>query len=218
MGSLPTAEMELTNRHRKPVVGLSGGIGSGKSAVAQILGELGAGIIDSDALAHAEINTREVKEILREWWGPGIVGGDGSIDRLKVGAIVFRDAEQRHRLEALLHPRIAVRRANQMAELEQQARVKMIVLDTPLLYETDLDLICDAVIFVDAQPDLRKARSEKSRNWSSEEHRQREKTQQSLDIKRTRADYICDNNSTPAALRDQVERVFAQIVSEAGGD
>lgn len=215
---MPTTQLEQTSGHRKPVVGLAGGIGSGKTSVARILGDLGAGIIDSDALAHAELDTEEVKAMLRRWWGDEILAPSGSVDRQKVAAIVFRDAAQRHRLEAVLHPRVAVRRANLMAELDRQPRTRMVVIDSPLLYETDLDLLCDAVIFVDAHPDVRKARSEKARNWPQEEHRIRESTQQSLDIKRTRADYICDNNSTPAALREQVERVFAQIVSEAGGD
>lgn len=195
------------------MVGLAGGIGSGKTTVARVLGDLGAGVIDSDALAHLELNSLEVKDTLRRWWGDEVLAPDGTVDRQRVSAIVFRDAIQRHRLEALLHPRIAVRRAHLSEEFENQPRIRMIVLDSPLLYETDLDLVCDAVIFVDAHPDARKTRSEKFRKWTEEEHRQREKSQQPLDIKRTRADYVCDNNSTPAALREQVARVFAQIVS-----
>lgn len=195
------------------MVGLAGGIGSGKSTVARILSELGAGVIDSDALAHLELNRPEIRDTLRQWWGDDILAPDGSVDRRKIAGVVFRDAAQRHRLEALLHPRIAVRRAHLAAEYENQPRIRMIVLDSPLLYESDLDLGCDAVVFVDASPDTRRMRSEKLRDWTQEEHRQREKSQHSLDIKRTRADYVCDNNSTLAALREQVARVFSQIVS-----
>jgi len=203
--------------HRKPVVGLAGGVGSGKSTVAKMLGELGAGVIESDVLAHAELNHPEVRDLLRQWWGDGILGPDGTVDRRKVAAIVFNDPAQRHRLEAVLHPRVAIRRADLMAEFERQPKCRMIVLDSPLLYETDLDLICDAVIFVDARPELRRERSEKGRGMSEEELRRREKSQQPLDTKRIRADYICDNNSSLAALRAHVERVFSQIVAEAGG-
>jgi dephospho-CoA kinase len=198
------------------VIGLAGGIGSGKSTVAQILSELGAGVIRSDDLAAAEINAPDVKETLREWWGPEVFTSDGSVDRRKVALVVFADASQRHRLEALLHPRVGIRRASLMAELETQSRIKAIVLDSPLLYEVDLDLLCDAVLFVDADFATREARSEKSRNWPEGELARREKTQQPLDMKRARADYTVDNNSTLAALRRQVEGVFAQIVSEAG--
>jgi dephospho-CoA kinase len=210
-----TDRVEQSIRNRKPIVGLAGGIGSGKTTVAKILTELGAVVIDSDALAHLEINSREVKAALRQWWGDSVIAADGGVDRQKVASIVFRDSAQRHRLEALLHPRIAVRRAQMMADLEKDPRVKMIVLDSPLLYETDLDLLCDAIIFVDAREDQRHARTQSSRNWTPEDVRRREKAQQPLDIKRTRADYTCDNNSTLAILREQVERVFSQIVSEA---
>jgi len=180
------------------------------------MSELGAGVIRSDDLAAAEINAADVKDVLRHWWGPDIFATDGSVDRQKVAAVVFADAAQRHRLEALLHPRVAIRRASLMNELEAQGRIKAIVLDSPLLYEVDLDLICDAVVFVDAEQAVREERSEKSRNWPAGELARREKTQQPLDMKRARADYTVDNNSTLAALRRQVEGVFAQIVSEAG--
>ena len=184
--------------------------------MARILEELGAGIVDSDALSHQEINHREVKDVLLKWWGNGILAADGSVDRKKIAGIVFADSGQRHRLEALLHPRIEVRRADVMAELERQPRIRMMVLDSPLLYEADLDLMCDAVIFVDAGTDQRRERSEKSRHWPEGEIERREKLQQPLDTKRARADYICDNNSTLSDLRKQVETIFSRIVSDYG--
>ena len=213
---LLTDSMERTTRYRKPIVGLAGGLGAGKSVVAKMLGEVGAGVIDSDALSRIELNSPEVKDILRSWWGDEVFAPTGLVDRKKVAAIVFRDPAQRHRLEALLHPRVAIRRADIMAEFEKQPRIKIVVLDSPLLYETDLDLICDAVVFVDARLELRKQRSEKTRRWSEEEITRREKAQQPLDMKQARADYICSNNSTLAALRNQVESIFALIVSGAG--
>lgn len=192
-------------------------MGSGKSTVAQILGELGAAVIESDALSHDEINRREVKEVLVRWWGSDILKTDGAVDRKKVGTIVFNDPTQRHRLESLLHPRIAVRRMDLVAAYERQPRVKMIVLDSPLLFESDLDLICDAVIFVDAPFDVRAERSEKYRHWTREDLARREKLQQPLDAKQARADYTCVNISTLSDLRSQVERIFAQIESEFAG-
>lgn len=203
-------------RYHKPVVGLAGGVGAGKSSVARIMSELGAGVVESDQLGRLEINSPEVKETISHWWGRKVIAADGTVDRKKVASIVFRDASQRHRLEALLHPRIAVRRADKMAEIDAQPRFKMIVIDTPLLYESDLDLTCDAVVFVDSDIEIRKARSEKLRHWSPRELDRREKAQQSLDMKRARADYICENNSTLADLRKQVERIVTQILSEFG--
>lgn len=198
------------------MVGLAGGVGSGKSTVARMLGELGAGVISSDQLGHEEINAADVKRQLVQWWGPSVLTADGAVDRRRVAAIVFGDPSLRRRLESLLHPRIAIRRSELMSELDAQPRVRMIVIDSPLLYETDLDLLCDAVIFVDASPEIRKDRSEKLRHWPEGELSRREKSQQPLDMKRARADYICENNSSLADLRIQVETIYRQIISEFG--
>jgi dephospho-CoA kinase len=197
------------------VIGLAGGVGSGKSSVARILEELGAGIIESDRLGHEEINSRDSQSTLREWWGPSVFGPDGSVDRKKVASIVFADASQRQKLEAMLHPRIAVRRAAMLEEMQRDPNIKMVVIDSPLLFETGLNALCDKVVFVEADVDQRRARSEKGRNWPAGEHEKREKSQEALDTKRSRADYICENNSTPADLRNQVSQLFSQILSES---
>ncbi len=201
--------------NRKPVIGLAGGVCSGKSTVAKIMGELGAGVIASDDLGHKELEGREVKDVLCRWWGRDVLTSDGTVDRQKVAAIVFADPSQRHRLEALLHPRIDVRRVDMIATMEKKPSICAIVLDSPLLYEADLDLVCDAVVFVHSDEETRKSRSENSNKWPKGELERREKSQQPLDIKRARADYVCENNSGTASLRKQVEGVFAQIVSAA---
>lgn len=177
------------------------------------MSELGAGVISSDQLGHLEINSPEVKKIITRWWTDGVIREDGSVDRQKVASIVFADPAQRHKLEALLHPRIAIRRSDMMAEFNRQPRIKMIVIDSPLLYEADLDLICDAVIFIDADRATRIARSENAYGWPEGELARREKSQLALDMKRARADDICENNSTLADLRKHVERVFTKILS-----
>lgn len=210
-----TQPAEQTSPRRKPIIGLAGGVNSGKSTVARIMGELGAGVISSDELSRQELDANEVKDVLRRWWGDDIFEKDGSVDRARTATIVFGDPAQRHRLEALIHPRVAVRRADKMADFMQSPKVKAIVLDSPLLYETDLDLMCDTVVFVDTSTGVRKERSEKERQWAEGELERREKAQQPLDMKRARADYICENNSTLADLRKHVERVFAQIISES---
>ncbi len=196
------------------MVGLAGGIGSGKTMVAQMMSELGGGVISSDQLGHLEIDTPEVVRAITGWWGSGVLTEEGGIDRRKVASIVFGDPSQRHRLEALLHPRIAIRRADMMEAFDKQPRIKFIVIDTPLLYEADLDLMCDAVVFVDADSKARCDRSEKHRNWPEGEWARREKNQQALDMKRARADYICKNNSTLTDLRTQVESIVSQILTE----
>lgn len=175
--------------------------------------ELGAGVIGSDALGHQEINTPDVKRTLVEWWGKAVIAADGSVDRGRVASIVFGDESQRRRLEALLHPRIARRHDEMMAEFDKQDDVKFIVIDSPLLFEAKLDRLCDAVVFVEAPLDAREERSEKYRRWPRGTLARREKNQQPLDMKRRRADYICDNNSTLNELRKQVEEIVTTILS-----
>lgn len=204
---------EKSKLHRKPIVGIAGGIGSGKSVVARIFESLGAGIIDSDVLAHQELNKADIRDIIVDWWGGEILNSDGTVNRSRVGAIVFKDPTQRHRLEALLFPRLAIRRADLIADFEAQPRIKMIVLDSPLLYEVGLDRMCDAVVFVSAAEESRRERSEKARQWPAGELERREKLQQPLDLKRARADYICENNSDLGDLQKQVDHVFRKIVS-----
>ena len=216
MGASPTQRNRSTIGNRKPVIGLAGGVGSGKSSVARILEELGSGIIESDRLGHEEINSEASRAAIQEWWGPGVFGPDGKVDRRKIASLVFGDPNQRRRLESMLHPRIAARRAAMLEEMQRDPRIKIVVIDSPLLFETGLDESCDAVVFVEAGMDERRSRSEKARNWPAGEIEKREKTQQPLDTKRSRADYICENNSTPADLRTQVTQLFSQILSESG--
>jgi dephospho-CoA kinase len=211
---VPHAQKEKTTHYRKPIIGLAGGIGSGKSTVAKILSELGAGVIDSDALARQELNSEEVKTALRRWWGDDVFLSDGNVARQMIAKIVFGDSSQRHRLEALLHPRISVRREVMISEFEKDPRIRMVVIDSPLLYETDLDLMCDAVIFVEASQEQRGARSEKERGWPDGEVNRREKLQLGLDTKRARADYICSNNSSLSDLHRDIERIVARILSQ----
>jgi dephospho-CoA kinase len=201
---------------RKPIVGLAGGIGAGKSEVARLLGSLGAVVISSDQLNRQELEKKEVRDILVDWWGPAVLDRLGSIDRSAVGHIIFEDSRERSRLEALLHPRIAQHRLRLLDQYQDDPSVPMIVLDSPLLFETQLDALCDRVIFVEADRDLRRQRLAARRGWSADELETREKLQRPLEFKRARADDICVNNSDLGALRRQVEAIFSRIVSGTG--
>lgn len=200
----------------KPIVGLAGGIGAGKSEVSQILASMGAAIISSDHLNRQELENNEVKEILVQWWGPRILASDGSINRAAVSEIVFADETQKSRLEALTHPRIAQRRQRLMEQYAEDPSAPLIVIDSPLLFETHLDRLCDQIIFVEADRAIRLERVRANRGWSAEELDRREKMQQPLEFKRARADHICTNNSDVGALRHQVKAIFSRIVSGTG--
>lgn len=197
----------------KPLVGLTGGIGAGKTTVAEIFGQLGAVVISSDALAREAINRPEVMEVLGQWWGRSIFDSQHTVDRHRISQIVFSDPAERERLEKLIHPIVAELRAKKIGELARQKDVRAIIIDSPLLYESHLDQVCNAVVFVDTDLEIRKGRSEKGRNWAAGELERREKTQMPLDTKRQRADYICTNNSSLSDLRKQVNQIFADVLA-----
>jgi len=197
----------------KPIVGLAGGVGSGKSRVAAEMARLGALVIDSDQLSHQELETQEVKEVLGEWFGPSVFARDGSVDHRKLAGVIFGDSAQRLRVERLLHPRVARRRAELVEQARADASVAAVVLDSPLLFEVDLDLQCDAVVFVDTAESTRLERLARSRGWDVEELKRREKWHKTLDFKRARSDYIIDNDSSIDALCRQVEKTFSKIIS-----
>ncbi|RJP36726.1 MAG: dephospho-CoA kinase [Phycisphaerales bacterium] len=195
----------------KPIIGLVGSIGAGKSTVAAILGSLGAGVIDADREAHRELACPEVAATLARWWGDAVAPG-GVVDRAAVARIVFADAAQLTRLESLLYPRMARRRAEVIERWNADPAVRAIVLDSPKLLEAGLDGECDAIICVDAPPEARLARLAAARGWNAAELDRRANSQISLDEKKAKSDYIVSNNSSAEALPAQVEKVFEEIL------
>lgn len=192
---------------------MAGGIGAGKSSVAEILRSLGAAVVDSDRLAHEQLNDPQVAATLERWWGPSVFASDGKIDPAAVAGIVFRNPAELQKLEDLLYPRIAVRRDELMAKSEDDPRVRAIVIDAPKLFEAGVDKLCDAVIFVDAEPEVRAARVAASRGWPREEWIRRENLQNPLDKKRTNADHVVENHSSIEELRSKVEKVFSAVLA-----
>ena len=181
------------------MIGLSGGIGAGKSTVGRILAELGCVVTESDADGRAALRDPDIRAQLVEWWGEGILDGDGNVDRSSVARIVFTDREQRARLESLTHPWIERRRREQWESAPPDAPA--LVIDAPLLFETGLDAECDAVIFVDADRSIRARRVAEERGWSEAELTRREESQMLLDEKRSRADYVIENDGDREQLR-----------------
>ncbi len=200
----------------KPVIGLAGGIGSGKTTVARLLREAGAAVVDSDELNLAQLHHPDVRRELQSWWGNSILDGSGELDRKRIAEIIFRDPNDRRRLERLVHPRIARERERLIERHQCDPQVRAIVLDTPLLVESNLDERCDAVIFVEADEEVRRRRVVERRGWSTEEWARREKSQNALDKKKSRADYVVVNNSSDLAqLRADVHALFERVILEA---
>lgn len=193
-----------------PVIGLAGGIGSGKSTVADILERLGCVVSRSDREGRAALRDPEIRDTLVVWWGPSMLDGDGAIDRQRVAEIVFSDRAERDRLEKLTHPWIEARRRDLFAAASPDAPA--FVIDAPLLFEAGVNEECDAVIFVEAGRDERIRRVRTDRGWTEREARRREDSQLPLDVKRSGADYVIRNDGDLSALETQVRTVLETII------
>lgn len=186
------------------VLGLLGGIAAGKSTVAAAFAAHGLVHLDADAVARDASRAPDVLARIAAGFGPQFVR-DGALDRAAMGALVFRDAAARRRLEAILHP---VVRARLLADLAAaKARGESVLLDVPLLLENGLIDQCDHVVFVHASDATRAARAA-ARGWSAGELAAREAAQAPLDEKRARAGFTVDNDGDLATMRAQVAAVL----------
>ena len=201
--------------HRKPILGLTGGPGSGKSTVARLFAELGCGIIDADQLAHEALQQDAVLEQLVQWWGDAVLTGQGTVDRPAVGRVVFGNEAELQRLESVIHPMVHAGRAASREKMLADASVLAIIEDCPLLLESGLDDSCDAVVFVDCPLPVRLQRLQQSRGWDEKELQKREQHQIPLDIKRRSADYVVDNGEPIENVRSRVKQLLNQILGQA---
>lgn len=193
--------------HRPVVIGVLGGIASGKSLVARILGERGAVVLDADALARAALDRPEVAATIARSFGRGVLAPGGGVDREALARAVFADSERLSQLESIVHPLV---RAQLDAALEQALREgasPAVVLDVPLLLESSpLARRCDLLLFVESDAADRRRRASGSRGWAPGELARREARQLALPEKRGRADVVLVNDGTEAQLRERVDR------------
>ncbi len=206
------------------IIGLLGGIGSGKTTVLEMFRELGAEVFDADALAHEVLETKAAKEALVSWLGERVLRSDGTVDREFLARTAFADRAALKRLEALVHPevirmaerRIAEHRARPRGgkgpELPGRETEALLVLDVPLLLETRLQEACDRFVFVDAPIELRRQRVS-ARGWAPGELEERERFQRSVEEKRERAHFVIDNSGDLEATRAQVRRCREELLA-----
>lgn len=194
------------------VVGIVGGIASGKSRVAECFRLRGAAVLNADAAGHQVLTQPEVIAELVARWGPGILDAAGQVSRKQVAAIVFAPGNEAERafLNQLTHPRIGQLLAEQIAALQAESQSHLAILDAALLLEAGWDEICDLVIFVDT-PDATRLSRAHARGWDEAELARREATQLSLAEKRRLADLVLDNSGSLADLQAQVDRLIAQL-------
>jgi len=197
---------------RPLVLGITGGIASGKSQVTEILESHGALVIDADRIGHQVLEDHAVQTLLVRQFGQSVLSQETkSVDRKRVAELVFGDTPQaiqrRRALEAITHPPIRARIRQQLDEALRSATLRWIVLDIPLLLESGWDKSCDAVWFVDAPQDIRLQRV-LVRGWTREHFLAREASQWSVDRKRSRATHVISNSGSLEELDKQVTKML----------
>ena len=195
------------------VIGILGGVASGKSLVAQRLQELGATVLDADVVGHQVLRDDEVKRHIARRFGEGVFDAAGEVNRGALARIVFVEGDEGVEaladLESIVHPLISSRLREEIERLAA-AGVEVIVLDAPVMLKAGWDKFCDTIIFVDTPRDVRIARAS-SRGWSAEELDAREARQTPIEVKRAAASIIIENSRTPAETYDQVDRFWASL-------
>jgi dephospho-CoA kinase len=193
-----------------PVIGLVGGIGSGKSLVAEMFRRRGAKVISGDQLGHEALRQPDIRADVVRRWGTGLLEPDGTISRRRLAAIVFGNPEERRVLETLVFPWIERRIQEEIAASRALAEVPLIVLDAAIMLEAGWSTMCDWLVYVHAPPAVRRRRLEEQRGWAAKEVRERETVQMSLTDKVSCADYVVDNSGSPERVAQQVDDLLRQ--------
>ena len=201
-------------KQRIKVIGITGGIASGKSTIAKMLKSLGASVINADEICHRLINTKPISQKIINRWGDHLQDKYGRIERDKLGEIVFSDRKEISTLNKMIHPEAIKRIKNRITKLRNQSTTVAIVLDAALLVESDLIDICDIILFVDTRKNTCKERVKNSRKWPTGEITKREKFQSSLREKKKIADIVICNNRYQTDTLKQVKDFWQQFITK----
>ncbi len=204
-------------RRNVPVVGLLGGIASGKSTVARLLTERGAEVVDADLIARTVLEDPEVVRRIEERFGAEVLESPGRVDRKALAEEVFGDAEAVADLNRITHPPILREVGRQLAELKARADLPIIVLDAPLLLEAGLhEEVCDVLVFVEVPENVRRRRATEGRALTEEQFSRRERSQLPLELKRQAADYRIANGTTVKDLEAQIDDLWPRLRRDPG--
>ena len=201
--------MTRLERARPLLIGLTGNIATGKSTVAQMLSDLGAMVIDADAVAHQVMRPgTPAHGAIVEEFGPDITTGDGEIDRRRLGRRVFSDHEAMARLEAIVHPATLQAIARQI----ETTTADVVVIEAIKLIESGLAETCDSVWVTVCRPEQQIARIVRGRGLTAAEARQRVEAQKPQQARVARADVVIDNAGSLSATREQVVAAWRRVV------
>jgi len=197
------------------VIGVTGGVGTGKSTVAKMFKELGAVVLDADALAHEAMEPKRLawRQIVKRF-GERVLNDDQTINRKSVGETVFADPVKRRQLEGILHPQVLRRIKQRLHRWRRQRRVRAVVLDVPLLLEVGAHELVDVVVVVTAPAAQQRERLARKHGWSEEDIERRKDAQWALSAKEALADYVVDNADGLERTRTQVRQIWKQAVRD----
>jgi dephospho-CoA kinase len=205
----------VDNLRKKPIIGILGGLGSGKSTVAAEFAKLGCAVIDADEIAHKLLDEPSIKKEVISSFGQTVLDHTGKVNRKKLADIVFADGDKLLTLNRILHPLVLARAEQLIDQYNRQQQVRAIVLDMPLLFEVGWNKRCDRLIFVNCDWEKRLKRAKKMGLFDENQLKVRENSQISLDKKASIADNTVDNNFGFSALARQVADVFSYIFNRA---
>ncbi|MGE4357589.1 MAG: dephospho-CoA kinase [Candidatus Omnitrophota bacterium] len=195
------------------IVGITGGIGAGKSTVAKIFSRRGAKVIDADKIVHRLLKThRAVRKKLIKKFGRGILASSGIIDRKKLAGVGFHNLKNWRLLCKIIHPEV-IKIIKQKIEEARKYNIKVLVIDAPLLIETGLDRLVDYVILVKAHLKQASQRARFKLKISEEEFKKRRRFQLSFRKKFSRADFVIDNTKTLNFTERQVGEIWKKIIN-----
>ncbi len=185
---------------------------SGKSTVAGEFARHGCAVIDADEIAHQFLDDKDVREEIIRVFGKEVLDDKGAVSRAELANRVFGNFGKLARLNAILHPLVLAEVERLIDRYNDQAAVKAIILDMPLLVEVGWEKCCDRIIFVDCKPPIRLERAKKTGFFDARMLKIRENLQISLDKKKRIADNIVNNNSDLSSLSKQIASLFSSIV------
>ena len=194
-----------------PVLGLIGGIGSGKSRVAAALAWCGALVLSGDEAGHEALRQPEIRQQIVQRWGQEILDVQGEIVRRRLGVKVFASPTQRVALESMVHPWIKQRLQEGIDAAKQNPKVNLIVLDAAILLEAGWHAMCAAIVFVETPRAVRLKRLAEQRGWTAEDLDVRERAQLPLEEKARRAHYHVENSGTPEDLERQLDALLQRL-------
>lgn len=201
----------MSAKHKALRLGLTGGVGCGKSTAAATLGQLGACVVDADAISHGLTAAGGgAVEAIRARFGEDVIDAQGGVDRRKLGEKVFNDEGERRALEAILHPAIQKEMLRQMDEADQ-AGAPVVVLDVPLLYECGLDALCDQVWVVTVSQDQQVLRILKRDQITRDQALKRIESQMPLQEKEARADRVIDTGKSEGEVKNELKHLYREL-------